>query len=57
MDTLVNNVLGMVTKELQDMLHLGLIGESAKSDTVFAGSSSDELLGYDSHGRNRGNAG
>ena len=38
------------------MFHLSLIGESAQSDAVLAGAGSDELLGYDSHGRNRRNA-
>ena len=56
-DALVDNVLGMVAKELEDMLNLGLIRESAQSDAVFAGAGSDELLGNNSHGRDRRDTG
>ena len=55
-NTLIHNVLGMVTKKLQDVFHLRLIRQSTEPNTVLAGASSNELLGNNSHGRHRGDA-
>ena len=55
-DSLVDDVLGVLAQELQDLLHLGLVGQPSQADAILPGAGSDELLGYDSHGRNRRNA-
>ena len=54
MDTLVNNIFGMVSQELEDVLDLSLVRKAAESDAVLAGARSDHLLGYHSHRRHGG---
>ena len=54
MDSLVDDVLGVLAQELQDVLHLGLVGQSPQPDAVLPRPGSDELLGYHSHGRQAG---
>ena len=54
-DSLVDNIFGVVAQELEDVLHLSLVWETPESDTIFPGSSSDKLLGYHSdRGQARG---
>ena len=50
MDALVDDVLGVVPQELEDVLHLGLVGQPPQPDAVPPGAGGDELLGYHSHG-------
>ena len=53
-DSLVDDVLGVLAQELQDVLHLGLVGQPPQPDAVLPRPGSDELLGYHSHGRQAG---
>ena len=50
MDSLVNNVFGMIPQELEYVLDLGLVWEPPQPDAVLPGAGRDELLGYHSHG-------
>lgn len=49
-DSLVNNVFGMIPQELEYVLDLGLVWEPPQPDAVLPGAGRDELLGYHSHG-------
>ena len=50
MDPLVDNVFGVFPQELQDVLHLGLVGQPPQPDAVPPGAGGDQLLGYHSDG-------
>ena len=44
-DPVVDNVLGVVTQELEEMFHLGLVGQTPQSDAVPSRAHCDHLLG------------
>ena len=50
MDPLVDDVFGVLPQELEDVLHLGLVGQPPQPDAVPPGAGGDQLLGYHSHG-------
>ena len=50
MDALVDDIFGVVLQELEDVLHLGLVGQPPQPDAVPPGARGDQLLGYHSHG-------
>ena len=54
MDSLVDDILGVLAQELQYVLHLGLVRQPSQPDTILPGAGSDELLGYHSHGGQAG---
>ena len=56
-DSLVDDILGVLAQELQYVLHLSLVGQPSQPDAVLPGAGSDELLGYHSHGRQGGRQG
>ena len=53
-DSLVDDILGVLAQELQDVLHLGLVGQAPQPDAVLPRAGSDQLLGYHSHGGQTG---
>ena len=49
-DSLVDDILGVLAQELQYVLHLSLVRQPSQPDTILPGAGSDQLLGYHSHG-------